>query len=73
MYKMRSQIRRHFGRRLKATKVQHPLLEGKWSLGVKDRGLGRCDYAVLIGASIVVECPDREVAEHLIKLHNEKL
>lgn len=47
------------------------MIELPWSLGFKDRGLGHGDYAIMIDNTLVAECPSREVAEHIIKLHNE--
>lgn len=40
-----------------------------WFLGYRDRGHGHGDYAVLSDGGIVVECLDRETAEHIILAH----
>ena len=46
----------------------------KWTIGFKDRGLGHGDFAVMASAQdVVVECPSREVANHIIELHNKSL
>ena len=45
-----------------------------WLLAAEDRGLGRQNFAAILeGGILVVEFPDRELAEHIINLHNEKL
>ena len=47
----------------------------KWFVGFRDRGLGHGDFAVMTkfkGKDIlVVECSDREIADHICKVHNE--
>jgi len=54
-------------------------LEKKWALGWKDRGLGHGDWAVIIEDAVetaehlVVECKTKELAEHIINLHNQSL
>lgn len=49
--------------------------ERKWFVGFRDRGMGRGDFAVLAKFNgkeiLVVECPCREVADHICKVHNE--
>ena len=51
------------------------VLCAKWSLGAMDRGMGHYSYAVMTEDSeMVIECKtDRELAEHIIELHNDKL
>lgn len=50
------------------------LLKTKWILAFRDRGLGHGDYAVTIpNQDLVVECPSKEVANHIVKLHNATL
>jgi len=50
------------------------VLSVKWAVGFKDRGLGHGDYsAITEGGALVVECPDRAVAEHVVKIHNQQL
>jgi hypothetical protein len=51
------------------------MLKLRWKLGYKDRGMGRGDFAILTQDTeeLVVECPCREVAEHLIGLQNQGL
>ena len=50
------------------------ILNKKWSLGYKDRGHGHGDFAVLtVEDDLIVECPNREVAQHIINLHNREL
>ena len=50
------------------------LLKAKWSLGFKDRGMGHGDFAVVTKALkrdiLIVECPNRAIAEHIIEAHN---
>jgi len=49
-------------------------LKTKWTLGFKDRGLGRGDFAVVTpDQDLVIECPSKEVANHIIELHNKSL
>jgi hypothetical protein len=48
------------------------LLHKIWTLGYKDRGLGNGDWAVMTDDDLlIVECPCKDIAEHIIKLHNE--
>ena len=58
----------------KHKKSVRALLGAKWSVGFKDRGLGHGDFAVLtkIG-ELVVECPNKEIANHIVRLHNSDL
>ena len=48
------------------------MIEAPWSLGFKNRGYGYGDFAVMVDEILVVECPSKEVAEHIIELHNAK-
>ena len=47
--------------------------KNRWRLGFKDRGLGHGDWAVIVKVSrkdiVVVECPCRAIAEHIIESH----
>ncbi len=52
---------------------QEEILKDKWTLGFKDRGLGYGDYAVMMDKEVLVKCPSKEVAEHIIDLHNKSL
>jgi hypothetical protein len=53
---------------------QMDTLHKKWTLGFKDRGLGHGDYAVVtVKNALVVECPNKEIAEHIIEIHNAYL
>lgn len=51
------------------------ILTAKWALGFRDRGLGHGDYGVIIEASGELLLPDvtRDVAQHIIDLHNASL
>lgn len=48
------------------------MIESPWSIGFKDRGFGFGDFAVMVDEMpiVIAECPNREVAEHIIELHN---
>ena len=60
-------------------------LKQKWALGFSDRGLGRGDYGIIeelpegndedlgVPTTLVIERLDRELAEHIIELHNQAL
>ena len=53
---------------------QNRLLSAKWAIGFKDRGHGHGDYGVITeNKELIVECPGREIAEHIIKVHNKNL
>lgn len=50
----------------------------RWTLGFKDRGMGHGDWAVVTTGEVgklevIVECPNKEIAEHIIELHNARL
>jgi len=50
------------------------LLKTKWVLAFRDRGLGHGDYAIMTpNQDLVVECPSKEVANHIVELHNAVL
>ena len=51
------------------------LLCTKWALGAMHRGMGHYSYAVLTEAgAVVVECKiDKELAEHIVEIHNDQL
>lgn len=50
------------------------ILKVEWTLGFKDRGLGYGDFAIITpDRGLVIECPDQEVADHIIELHNKSL
>lgn len=50
------------------------ILKKKWYIGFKDRGMGHGDFAVITKKNlVVVECPTREIADHICKLHNDSL
>jgi hypothetical protein len=48
----------------------------RWDIGFNDRGLGHGDFAVICQwpkqefPVVVVQCPTREVAEHIVNTHN---
>jgi len=53
---------------------QASMLDVRWKLGFKDRGMGHGDFGVITTSGrLVVGCPSREVAEHLIEAHNKML
>lgn len=52
--------------------VLDELMEQDWAIGFNDRGLGHGDYAVILTdkeSEVVVKCPSREVAEHILAGH----
>lgn len=51
------------------------IMSREWMLGYKDRGMGHGDFAVLdsVTSFTVLECASRELAEHVIELHNKSL
>lgn len=62
-------------------KEPKPIQDVKWAIGVRDRGLGHVDFAVITGdkeCRLVVECyshgPDgHDLAGHIVELHNAEL
>lgn len=59
--------------------AQGPMLELQWDIGFNDRGHGHGDYAVIclwekrLAPFVVVKCPCRAVAEHIVTTHNASL
>ena len=62
---------------------QKRIMESEWAVGFKDRGHGHGDYAAIVKQTekeleefavpiLVCECHTRELAEHIVNLHNEK-
>lgn len=52
------------------------MLDKTWALGFKDRGHGHGDFAVITldtEEELVVKCSSKELAEHIIKVHNDSL
>lgn len=51
------------------------ILRCKWAIGFRDRGLGHGDYGIVLARSneLVLECPNRAMAEHLIEVHNASI
>ena len=49
------------------------ILNSKWEVGFKDRGHGNGDYGIMINEKLIIECPSKEIAVHIIELHNESL
>ena len=52
------------------------VLQGRWSLGWKDRGMGHGSYAILMedtGQVIGEPFISEDVPQHIIDLHNEGL
>lgn len=51
---------------------QKKIIEAKWMVGFKDRGLGHGDFGVITakGEFVVGPC-SHEVAEHIVKVHND--
>ena len=51
------------------------VMKRKWFVGFNDRGIGHGDFAVMVkfkGSNIiVVQCPCREIADHIVRTHNE--
>jgi hypothetical protein len=57
-----------------AEKAIKDMISKKWALGFKDRGHGHGDFGIVVdeeSGGMVVECPNRELAEHIISIHNE--
>ncbi len=56
-------------------KITQEFLSGEWAVGENERGMGRSNYAALHKATnvVMVECPCWDVAEHIVKIHNESL
>lgn len=43
----------------------------RWEVGFNDRGMGHGDFAVITEDGLrIVECPNKEFAEHIVELHN---
>ena len=49
------------------------LLTVKWEVGFKDRGMGHGDFAVIAGDLVIVECPAKEIADHIAEAHNRMI
>lgn len=50
------------------------ILKTKWALASRNRGIGREDFAIITpDQDLVIECPSKEVADHIIELHNKSL
>ena len=56
-----------------ASILEEEFLKKVWNLGFKDRGLGHGDYVVLCGTELIIECGSKNLAEHIINLHNRSL
>ncbi len=54
-------------------KLINETMKQKWSVGFNDQGMGYGDYAVLMGDVVIVKCPYQEIADHIVRLHNEAL
>lgn len=48
------------------------VLQNKWAVGFRDRGMGHGDYAVIEKDTevVIVKCPYLEIAEHIAATHN---
>ncbi len=46
------------------------ILSAKWGVGFHDRGHGHGDYAVITVAGVLVVKCEKEIAEHIVALHN---
>ena len=59
--------------------LQSEALDLEWQVGFRDRGIGRGDHAVICNwkgqkePTLIVECPCREIAEHIVNVHNQSL
>lgn len=51
------------------------MIESEWALGFNDRGMGHGDYGIIVKDTekLVIGTIDRELAEHIINLHNKYL
>ena len=49
----------------------------RWEVGFHARGMGRGDFAVICNWDkrehpvVIVKCPTKEIAEHIVDTHNE--
>jgi len=51
-----------------------PVVMLKWTLGFHDRFMGHGDYGIITEkGELVVSLVDRELAEHIIRMHNDSL
>ena len=62
-----------------ATGSREARLSSKWVVGAMDRGMGHYNFAVIVQSDSlgtdkpIVTCPDRDTAEHIVKVHNDAL
>ena len=49
------------------------MLNVKWDPAFKDRGFGHGDYGIMANGILILECPNEEIAYHIINLHNESM
>lgn len=52
------------------------MIEERWGVGFNDRGHGHGDYAVILDnheGIVVVKTESLELAQHIVKLHNDNL
>ena len=58
---------------------QGPAINQRWELGFHDQGMGRGDFAVICNWEkrefpvVIVKCPTKEIAEHIVDTHNESI
>ena len=59
-----------------ATRRIKTVTKQDWFVGLRDRGMGRGDFAVMTKFNgkdiLVVECPCREIADHIVNIHNQE-
>lgn len=52
------------------------VMKRKWVAGFHNRGMGRGDFAVMAKFNgrniVVVKCPCREIADHIVQIHEAK-
>jgi hypothetical protein len=61
--------------------LQTKIIQSEWVLAYQDRGMGHGDYGVMVDENtgipknftFVCSCQSRDIAEHIIQLHNASL
>ncbi len=46
------------------------MLNAEWESAFRDRGFGHGDYAIMVNEIVILECPNKEIMDHIIELHN---
>ena len=50
------------------------VIDVEWDLGFQDKGHGHLNFAVIVKdkETLVVECESKEIAEHIVEIHNKR-